>query len=155
VAAFESAQARNATVDLADFLPPRDHPLFLAVLTELIRVDLEFGWDYSSPQRLDDYLARFPEAFRDQSAAEAIAFEECRLRKMAGKDPAPGKHRCLWATEPATSPQVKGPPAREAAVRVWTDVMGHAPDHAPSNDAQSLHLSPQSQPEGSSGRAAE
>ena len=37
---FESAQVHNGPIDLAEFLPQDDHPLYGAVLAELIRVNL-------------------------------------------------------------------------------------------------------------------
>ena len=37
ISAFESAQARDGQADLADFLPESSHPLYRAVLAELIR----------------------------------------------------------------------------------------------------------------------
>ena len=36
-------------VDLADFLPSPDHPDYRAILVELVRVDLEYGWGSGSP----------------------------------------------------------------------------------------------------------
>jgi hypothetical protein len=87
VAAFEAARARGGPADLADFLPGRDHPLYLEVLRELVRVDLELGWERGSPSALEDYRRRFPELFADRTSLNAIAFEEYRLRRAAGDIP--------------------------------------------------------------------
>src|SRR5689334_14390459 len=44
VEAYESAQARDGRAELADFAPPAEHPERLAILCELVRVDLEHHW---------------------------------------------------------------------------------------------------------------
>ena len=58
--------------DLADFLPPRDHPLYLEVLRELVRVDLELSWKHGHPSALEAYRRRFPELFQDRTSVNAI-----------------------------------------------------------------------------------
>src|SRR4051794_24488857 len=45
VAGYEAALAGTSAADLGSFLPDRAHPLFLAVLRELVRVDMEFAWE--------------------------------------------------------------------------------------------------------------
>ena len=79
VDAYEEAQARDGHADLAAFLPEPGHPLFEAVLCELVRVDLEYGWTRGRPVPLEDYLARFP-SLRKQSCSCAAArrFRETR-----------------------------------------------------------------------------
>ena len=42
---FELAYARDGRAEIAEFLPPRGHPLRETLLRELIRVDLEYGWE--------------------------------------------------------------------------------------------------------------
>ncbi len=82
VASFE----RSRGSDLAAFLPLRAQRNYLEVLTELIRVDLEFAWDRGDPRQVEHYLQRFPELRDDDSALEAITAEERRLRRGAGVD---------------------------------------------------------------------
>jgi hypothetical protein len=84
IEAFETAQARGETPALAAFLPEAPHPLYRAVLSELIRVDLEYSWKRGRPKRVEDYRLLFPDLFEDAAAARAIAFEEYRLRRQAG-----------------------------------------------------------------------
>src|SRR4051794_23258573 len=55
IEAYESVRARAEQVDLAAFLPARDHPLFLPVLCELVRLDLEYAWRHGEPRRLVEY----------------------------------------------------------------------------------------------------
>ena len=80
VEAYEAARAGGNRGDLAGFLPPPDHPDYLAILCELVRVDLEYSWEDGSPNRLDHYRSRFPELFQDRRWVQEIAFEEFRLR---------------------------------------------------------------------------
>lgn len=81
-AAPESARARVGRADIAEFAPPPDHPGYLAILCELIRVDLEYGWRRGRLDPLDGYRERFPEVFRDSRLAGEIAFEASRLRRQ-------------------------------------------------------------------------
>jgi eukaryotic-like serine/threonine-protein kinase len=93
VEAYESALAREGRVDLADFLPAADNPEYLAILCELVRVDLEYSWRVGRRNRLDHYRERFPELFSDRRWVQEIAFEEFRLRRQAGEDPSPIEYR--------------------------------------------------------------
>jgi serine/threonine protein kinase/tetratricopeptide (TPR) repeat protein len=83
VDAYEEAQARAGQADLAAFLPPTDHPLYPAVLCELIRVDLEYGFERGQPRPLAEYQSEFPELSRHPELVEQVAFEERRLRRQA------------------------------------------------------------------------
>jgi len=57
VEAYEGAWAAGGKPDLALFLPPADDPVFLLVLAELVRIDLEFRADRGEPARLDRYVS--------------------------------------------------------------------------------------------------
>ena len=57
VEAFESALARGDRCDVSDFAPGSDHPERLAILCELVRVDLEHRWEGGRPRRLEEYRA--------------------------------------------------------------------------------------------------
>ena len=49
---FESALAADPDTDFARFLPAPGHPLYPAVLGELVRVDQEHAWSHGRPRRL-------------------------------------------------------------------------------------------------------
>ena len=89
IEAYEELQAREGDADPADFLPAPDHILYRMALRELVRVDLEYGWQQGRPQSLVAYRERFPELFEDPESLEAVAFEEYRLRHQAGQKPLP------------------------------------------------------------------
>jgi serine/threonine protein kinase/Flp pilus assembly protein TadD len=92
VRAFEEAYQHRGGADPAAFLPPRGHPLHRDVLRELVRVDLEFGWERGCPKTLDAYQRDFPELIADHDGLREIAFEEYRLRRQAGQAPSPDEY---------------------------------------------------------------
>jgi serine/threonine protein kinase/tetratricopeptide (TPR) repeat protein len=104
VEAYESVRVGDAGADLSAFLPARDHPLYLAVLCELVRVDLEYGWRGGRPRRLEEYEARFPELFQDRERVQEIAFEEYRLRRQLGDNPTPGEYGRRWGVHTESWP---------------------------------------------------
>src|SRR5262249_5314955 len=108
IAAYEACQVRDGEADLADFLPPREHPLYPRVLRELVRVDLEIGWSRGRPRSLEEYGRRFPEIVRDPEAVREIAFEEYRLRRQAGQAPAPDEYRDRYGVDTSTWPAPDG-----------------------------------------------
>lgn len=93
IEAYEQFQAQNGDADLAAFLPAPDHVLYQMALRELVRVDLEYGWQQGRPHPLEDYRKRFPELFADVESLEAVAFEEYRLRLQAGERPTPVEYQ--------------------------------------------------------------
>ena len=93
VRAFEQAYCRDGHAEIARFLPPREHPLYTTVLCELIRLDLEFGWEQGCPKALSEYQRVFPEIQRDRDALRAIAFEEDRMRRHAEESLSPNRSR--------------------------------------------------------------
>ncbi len=93
VEAYESALARGSRVEVAEFAPPSEHPERLAILCELVRVDLEHRWEQGQGRPLEDYCTRFPALFEDPALTREMAFEEYRLRLQAGESPTPQEYR--------------------------------------------------------------
>ncbi len=93
VSAFETAHVRGAAEDLADFLPSSQHPQYLEILCEIVRIDLEFHWRGGRPRRLADYSEKFPELFASRQTLEAVCFEEYRLRRLAGEAVSPREYQ--------------------------------------------------------------
>ena len=85
VEAFELAWTADAVPEIADFLPPAEHPQFRETLLELVRVDLELRWQHGCEKTIDDYRCEFPELFDDAESLSQIAFEEFRARRQAGE----------------------------------------------------------------------
>lgn len=86
VVAFEETRAANPSASLADYLPAGDDPLYLPVLSELIRIDLEDAWEKGEPRHLESYRERFPRLFDAPDKLAEVAFEEFRLRHRAGDE---------------------------------------------------------------------
>lgn len=94
---FESALAGRGSVDLADYLPSPADAAYRIVLRELIRIDLDFRWrKRRRPIPLAGYRHRFPEAFADAKDRAAIAYEEYRLRVLAGETPSREDYEKAW-----------------------------------------------------------
>jgi hypothetical protein len=123
--AFECAWG-NEIPDLASFLPPVENPLFVEVLRELIRIDLEHSWKVGRPTDIDEYTRRFPAILIDTPTLGAVSFEEYRQRRLAGESPSPEEYRrrfgidtTSWPLGPPPSTQIIGRPD-EAALRNLT-----------------------------------
>lgn len=99
IEAYESARARTGQADLAAFLPETSDPLYLTVLCELVRVDLEYGWQQGRPQPLSDYQRRFPVLFQHPRNLQVVAFEEFRLRRQAGQRVAPDEYQRQYGVD--------------------------------------------------------
>ncbi len=93
VRAFELVYLRTGQAEIAEFLPARDHSLYATVLCELIRIDLEFGWERGRPKTLSEYLRAFPELEHDREGLRAIVFEENRLHRQAEERTSPDGSR--------------------------------------------------------------
>ncbi len=114
VAAFEAACAGHDRAALDVFLPDPAHPLYRDVLRELVRVDLEYGWEQGRSRGLADYRGRFPQLFERPDDVRAIAFEEYRLRRQAGQDPDPEEYRRAFGVDTKGWPTHRLAPRRTA-----------------------------------------
>ena len=104
--AFEDALARDPAADPGRFLPPPGHPLRLAVLGELIRIDLECAWSAGRPKRLTEYRDRFPAVFETMGVLSEVAFEEYRQRRLHGEAAAPEEYRAAYGIDTSEWPTV-------------------------------------------------
>src|SRR5205814_7487968 len=94
------ASGYPAAADIADFLPPPAHPLYVPVLEELVRIDLEQHWLRGEPRWLDDYLRRFPALLEASASVRTLAFEEFRLRRRAGEAPTADEYKKRFGIDP-------------------------------------------------------
>jgi hypothetical protein len=93
IEAFENAYAREGKADFERFLPDERHPLYVDLLAELIRIDLEYSWKQSPGKRIEEYRLMFPRLFEEPDALQAVAYEEYRLRRQAGEEPTPAEYQ--------------------------------------------------------------
>lgn len=99
VAGFERARAADASARLGDYLPEADDPLYLSVLSELVRVDLEDAWEKGEPRRVDAYRDEFPALFGNPARLAEVASEEYRLRQLAGEPVSLSDYRSRYGAE--------------------------------------------------------
>jgi eukaryotic-like serine/threonine-protein kinase len=104
IKAFEAAWDAGAPASVGSFLPPPDDPLYAKAVLELVRVDLEFGWEHGRPRTVGDYRAAYPDVFGDPLALRAVAFEEYRQRREHGEDPDPGDYARQYDIDTADWP---------------------------------------------------
>src|SRR4051812_38091332 len=101
IEAFEAARAADPDAELADFLPPPGHPLYIPVLEELVRIDLERRWLGGRPLWLEEYFRRFPQLLEASASVRTLAFEEFRLRRQAGQAPTADEYRTRFGIDPS------------------------------------------------------
>jgi serine/threonine protein kinase/Flp pilus assembly protein TadD len=128
IEAFEEAWQSQGPVPLEEFLPPGDHPHFLEILTELIRVDLDYGWKRGQAVSLTEYRHRFPEAFENDDSLRGIAYEEYRLRRLAGEPVSPGEYHDHFGIDTHDWELIA---AAETAKPADELTISTDPDHAP------------------------
>src|SRR5262245_14585140 len=83
---FEKAWRQDPSVDLAAFVPPREHPLRQLVLQELIKIDLEMRWQRGTPIEVEVYLQQYPELAADRHCLVTLLYEEWHVRQMRGDE---------------------------------------------------------------------
>jgi hypothetical protein len=108
IEAFETAQARHGQADLDHYLPAPTHPLYLRVLGELTRIDLEYHWRRGLRKRPEDYRPFFPRLFDDHETLRGLAYEEYRLRRQAGEEPSPAEYQQRFGITIGFWPRPKG-----------------------------------------------
>lgn len=78
---FEEALATGRPADIVHFLTNEEHPEHERILSELIRIDLEYGFKRRQPHSLAWYERQFPKLFLNHKFREEIGFERERLKK--------------------------------------------------------------------------
>lgn len=91
---------------------------------ELIRADLEFSYADQAPRTLQYYHVEFPEVLGDRQSLAEVAFEEYRMRYLAGNSPTTAEYESRYGVCTADWP-------------VWSDR-----DSAPSRQPQGQFLEP-------------
>lgn len=81
VEAFEEEVAENDSLSIEGFLPAEDHPLYRKIVTEMIRVELEWRHQRGHTSTLEEYIDRFPWLADDEASRNIIEQEELRCRE--------------------------------------------------------------------------
>lgn len=82
---YELVRRQGRVLSLGEFVPPHGHPQRRETIVELVRVDMEYSWAEGQGKRVEDYQAAFPEDLRGGDCLQQVAFEEYRLRRLAGE----------------------------------------------------------------------
>ena len=53
---FEHSMLAQGSAEIVDFLPDAGDELYVDVLVELVRIDLEFHWRSGQPKMVEEYL---------------------------------------------------------------------------------------------------
>ncbi|MCA9200593.1 MAG: hypothetical protein KDA87_23800, partial [Planctomycetales bacterium] len=83
VEAFEAVRAEGPVNDLRVHFLDAQHNDFLPLAVELLRIDMEYGWNEGTRPTLANYLDSFADILSDSKAKSELAFEEYRLRSQA------------------------------------------------------------------------
>ncbi|HEV8059508.1 MAG TPA: tetratricopeptide repeat protein [Gemmataceae bacterium] len=133
VEAFESARAGDSGVALRDFLPPPNDLLYERVLRELIRIELEDSWGHGVTRFIEAYRSDFPIIFQDREGLGELAFEEYRLRRLAGDSVAPSEYERRYGIETSDWPEWNRPREKHTSVRLPLSQNGPPPEQSPKN----------------------
>lgn len=96
---FHSALVREGTANWERYLAGLAEHVRLAVLAELIIIDLGHRWHNGERPVVEDYLARFPEFGPTERVPSAVILEEHRCRIKAGERPQPESFRSRFPSQ--------------------------------------------------------
>ena len=82
---YELVRRQGRPLSLGAFAPPLGHPQRRETIVELVRVDMEYSWAQGQGNRVEDYQTLFPDDLRGGECLQQVAFEEYRLRRLAGE----------------------------------------------------------------------
>lgn len=126
--------------ELTGFLPAKNDPDYLWILSELISDDLHQHWTGGHRRRLRDYRETFPELFQNQTILQPIADQEYQLRKSAGESPNPLEYRDEYGIEPPSGCDIaKKTPAPIATATIMQAVSPLRPHHETETDHKPSH----------------
>ncbi len=90
IAGWESP---NRPPALGSFLPAEPAELRRLILTELIKVDLEYRWQqHHLPKTIEEYLTEFPELAVGGSISPDLIYEEYHVRRQTSDPPDPREY---------------------------------------------------------------
>ncbi|HEV3440761.1 MAG TPA: bifunctional serine/threonine-protein kinase/formylglycine-generating enzyme family protein [Gemmata sp.] len=82
---FHAALVRGAGSNWEPFLSGLQEQARVAVLTELVIIDLIYRWERKERPEIEEYVARFPELGPMDRVPSAVIIEEYRCRRKAGE----------------------------------------------------------------------
>ena len=99
IESFEQAQLADGQADVREFLPdPRD-PQYARLAIELLCVDLQYGWRRGQPKPLTVYATQFPQILANPLHLAELAYEDYRMRRLAGQAVTHDSYRASYAID--------------------------------------------------------
>ena len=99
VESFEQAQLATGQADVRDFLPDAQVPDYERTVVELLCVDLQYSWRHGKPKSLTDYLEQFSETLASPLHLAVLAYEDYRMRRLAGLEVTCDRYRESYGIE--------------------------------------------------------
>jgi tRNA A-37 threonylcarbamoyl transferase component Bud32 len=115
---FEVAWRQGKPEPIERFLPPENHPAYLATLEELVHIELEFSWKARQTaadgtaqtathgQLVEAYLSRFPTLNRPAYVRRLLE-QEYRVRHRFSDQPSPAEYLARFPDLGLTSVEVE------------------------------------------------
>lgn len=93
---FESAKNTDPQTDVSAFLPDVDDSDYERIGIELLRVDLQYTWQSGAPIFVGTYRKLFPSLLTKKSNLAQLAYEEYRMRRLAGEQVDPRDYKSTF-----------------------------------------------------------
>lgn len=84
----------NATPDL--YFPPPDREDFVFVVSEILRIQIEWDWHRGDQGSLEKLFTAYPFLSQQSNILAAAAFEEFRLRRLSGEEISPQEYELKY-----------------------------------------------------------
>jgi eukaryotic-like serine/threonine-protein kinase len=115
-------QGDDLPPDLTQFLPAEPATLRYLVLTELIKVDLEYRWQHQSlPKQVEEYVEDFPELNKNGELPWDLIYEEFRIRRQSESPATPEEY---FARFPRQADQLRRVMKIEGNQLITTTIVG-------------------------------
>ena len=82
LSSFEEARPTHDYLDIRQFVPEKDHPDYSQIVSELIRIDLEYAWKHGDSRQPGWYESLIPGIFQDSFIKNNVFFEIQRLQTI-------------------------------------------------------------------------
>ncbi|QDU81188.1 Serine/threonine-protein kinase PrkC [Polystyrenella longa] len=141
---FESAwRSGAAPPNLVDYLPDKGSNEFRVVLSELIKIDIDYRWRVTSPNnnitnirttedvacpRLEHYFSAFPELGEISKCPHELIAHEYRVRKWVGDAPVAEEYMERFSISQVAFSELIGPEEQRVSDPVGTKIVEMDPE---------------------------
>ncbi len=123
---FQTTQVTGLAPRIEDYLPDPDHPRYVPVLVELVKIDMRERWDLGEQPPPEVYFQRFPRLFPDLAARVDLLFEDYRQHLLAGGGADPENYRQRFGIDVSAWPREAAAigPSKDALPEVGQQFLG-------------------------------